>query len=848
RKPDDISYELDKNETRVVYHLGTGGLAAGEHSFGLSLKRDGNIIAEETIARTVYEVKDLKLLFVKYTDIAEEHWSLHTEPVFSWFGIKGFLRGIDLLKRVFPVASEKLSYRFLEVGNPELLLNLDVPSNRSLLRMQVRRLGEDYATNSGFNPERSIGLVNIDLRPEGLTKAGWAPVPGDSAVTLFNKDDPAWGILLAHELGHTFGQVPKGKPNYFNNPIDGGDNHSENSNLINEKSGSLIWNSINDKLLEPQEVGSIMYQGGSTENDFFESQSAGPDGEDLEYRTIFRDRNPEPSFQALSLSRIPGEQQFVAMGWIGEGPQVSIETAYLTDDGRDTTPVARSDLKLVFLDVNNQVLSESGFELEYSADDPESASAGGTFYLVRPYPEGVAQIQIRLLDQVLAAIVPSDNPPIVTNVQVTTREFGPYTIEWDALDPDGDELNYGLRYSADDGQTYSPIATGLGETAFTWHHTVIGGSANAMIQVVASDGFHRATEHSALFQVPTKGPVVSILAPEDGAKVLEGSAITLRGAAFDPEDGVLGGDSLVWAFDGVEVGSQDVLRTGERSIPTPGGPVSLPVEIGLHHIALTVKDSSGKEARSEIDIEVVADTDRDGKSDLDELRVGADPLDPYVRPSICGDGDLDPDEQCDDGNTAAGDGCNAVCEIENINPNALCRDRVVPAGTGVCVASLEDASVDNGSSDPNGDEITLVQVPPGPYPLGTTDVTLTATDDRNGSASCMAKITVVDQEAPVALCNSPTSISPKDAPISFSSSANDNCQADSVITAYDCYSFTKKGRRIDKTESCVVQIETDTLTILDSGGVGDNITWVSEATDSSGNQTTESCAVTVISP
>jgi cysteine-rich repeat protein len=32
--------------------------------------------------------------------------------------------------------------------------------------------------------------------------------------------------------------------------------------------------------------------------------------------------------------------------------------------------------------------------------------------------------------------------------------------------------------------------------------------------------------------------------------------------------------------------------------------------------------------------------------------------------SKCGDGILDPGEQCDDGNTIPGDGCNGLCQVE----------------------------------------------------------------------------------------------------------------------------------------------------------------------------------------
>ena len=60
--------------------------------------------------------------------------------------------------------------------------------------------------------------------------------------------------------------------------------------------------------------------------------------------------------------------------------------------------------------------------------------------------------------------------------------------------------------------------------------------------------------------------------------------------------------------------------------------------------------------------------------------------------------------------------------------------------------------------------------------------------------------------------------------------------------------FTKKGKRIDKTESCVVSIDGDEITILDSGGVGDIITWTVVATDSSGNQSSTDCEITVENP
>jgi hypothetical protein len=75
----------------------------------------------------------------------------------------------------------------------------------------------------------------------------------------------------------------------------------------------------------------------------------------------------------------------------------------------------------------------------------------------------------------------------------------------------------------------------------------------------------------------------------------------------------------------------------------------------------------------------------------------------------------------------------------NRAPIASCRSITVEAGES-CAAG---ASVDDGSSDPDGDQILLTQDPPGPYGLGSTGVTLTVTDPRGFLDTCEATVTVV---------------------------------------------------------------------------------------------------------
>lgn len=197
------------------------------------------------------------------------------------------------------------------------------------------------------------------------------------------------------------------------------------------------------------------------------------------------------------------------------------------------------------------------------------------------------------------------------------------------------------------------------------------------------------------------------------------------------------------------------------------------------------------------------------------------------------------------GNTSEVSPAFQVTGAVNAPPVAVCTDVEVEAGAG-CVAA---ASIDGGSHDPDGDPLTLSQDPPGPYPLGATPVTLTVEDDGGLADSCQATVTVVDTTAPAVACNAPPTIVPHDAPIAFTATAADACGVATVaIGGFDCFMVTRPGRRVDKRESCVVALDGATLTVVDSGGVGDHLTWTVAASDASGNTGEVACEVEVVRP
>src|SRR5207247_7506047 len=89
------------------------------------------------------------------------------------------------------------------------------------------------------------------------------------------------------------------------------------------------------------------------------------------------------------------------------------------------------------------------------------------------------------------------------------------------------------------------------------------------------------------------------------------------------------------------------------------------------------------------------------------------------------------------GGTATG---TAVTRTVDQAPVAKGRNVTVSVGS-ACTAN---ASIDDGSFDPDGDPITIGQSPPGPYPLGQTPVTMTVTDSKEISSQWTGNVTPVD--------------------------------------------------------------------------------------------------------
>ena len=97
--------------------------------------------------------------------------------------------------------------------------------------------------------------------------------------------------------------------------------------------------------------------------------------------------------------------------------------------------------------------------------------------------------------------------------------------------------------------------------------------------------------------------------------------------------------------------------------------------------------------------------------------IGFDSESNIVCSELCGNGVLDTGEACDDGNSAAGDGCSATCQPEG----------VAPAAEGVAVAPAAAAGVAGGLSSVTALAISDIEPSSVMYGTGELAVTISGT-------------------------------------------------------------------------------------------------------------------------
>ncbi len=108
----------------------------------------------------------------------------------------------------------------------------------------------------------------------------------------------------------------------------------------------------------------------------------------------------------------------------------------------------------------------------------------------------IAKIMITEDTSTLISITPSDSAPEVTMTYPNQGEVlsGQQTVSWEAADADNDTLLFDVLYSPDGGKQWIPIAVQIKESQLTFDASHLENSDQALIRVVANDGFHISTD------------------------------------------------------------------------------------------------------------------------------------------------------------------------------------------------------------------------------------------------------------------------------------------------------------------------------------------------------------------
>jgi hypothetical protein len=395
-----------------------------------------------------------------------------------------------------------------------------------------------------------------------------------------------------------------------------------------------------------------------------------------------------------------------------DGITADLSPAYVVTPGDAVSNPGAGPFTLELLDSAGTVREARSFEfgplLAHDCCGGDAGPVPMSFFEILPQPPGVARVALKHGATLLAERARSPHAPGIRLDAPVGGEFWEadeeHEILWTAGDGDGDPLAYLVQYSADAGSTWETLAFDWPEASFLVEAGELAGSDAAVVRVFASDGLNTSVAVSGPFTVEAKAPEVWITSPDPSslASFDADARVLLQGGGTDMEEGPLVDSQLAWRS-----GLDGPLGTGRRLDVTSLSP-------GLHTVELEGRGLDGATSTATALIEIVPP--------------------PNTQP------------------------------IADAGP-----DQMVSLGRGVSLDGL-------GSFDPDGDPLSYdweaIARPAGssaplsnpavaqpilfPDRLGEYELELVVHDNQVGSVGDTTIVTVVDNQAPVAICRDVT--------------------------------------------------------------------------------------------
>ena len=169
---------------------------------------------------------------------------------------------------------------------------------------------------------------------------------------------------------------------------------------------------------------------------------------------------------------------------------------------------------LQLLDNNNQTLAEYDFNVDFRiyANTPIDTNVT-TFLFSVPYKSNTSKIRVEYEGVTKAERDVSNNAPTIT---ITSPKTGDTwtdinTLQWDANDLDGNDLNFIVQYSNNDGNTWDSLIVNIPDTNYTLDINKVHPSNSCKFRVIATDGVLTSTDSSETFIV--KEPDINVSRP-----------------------------------------------------------------------------------------------------------------------------------------------------------------------------------------------------------------------------------------------------------------------------------------------------------------------------------------------
>jgi hypothetical protein len=246
-------------------------------------------------------------------------------------------------------------------------------------------------------------------------------------------------------------------------------------------------------------------------------------------------------------------------------------------------------------DGNQAVLQSFSFKPD---DGSENTLAIQPFLIPVPENHAIRSFAVLKDGQELALLSASSNPPAVTVISPNGGESftgASIPVAWAGVDDDGDALSYALFYSQDGALTWTPVAVNLLAENYAIPRDFVPGSTQALIRVVASDGFWTVADQSdATFSTAFHGPVIEFVSGASDQMLRPGERRRFEVVAYDIEDGLLTGSNLVWISD----------RDGVVFTGSVYEAVADQLTLGLHDLRVVATDQDSQSATSNIPVQV----------------------------------------------------------------------------------------------------------------------------------------------------------------------------------------------------------------------------------------------------